>query len=156
MSNSPNILDMVVHLSLFVLGRSSSRFTRVDSLENTKTTKVLERDLKSLETSGSTNKGGINTTVVLFANLSHARELALAAHARVCRRLVGLFLGTSLYSITHDDRLLTRSIVTIALGCLGRMTTTTTSLSMLPCVCCLVSFVLPLSGGEKIEWPWKR
>jgi len=105
MSDSTNILDVVVYLSLFVLWGAPSRFTRIDTFEDTETAKVLESNLKSLEAGGSSDKGSINATMILFAHLSHARQLALAAHARVGRRLVRLLLWTSLHSITHDGRL---------------------------------------------------
>ena len=111
MSNGTNILNVVIHLTLFVLWRAPSRFTRIDSLENTEATKVLEGNLKLLKTGGSTDEGSIDTTVVLLANLSKARQLALAAHARVSRGFDGLFLRASLYSIPHGYKLYTTTKV---------------------------------------------
>jgi hypothetical protein len=47
MSNSSQIFDVVVNLSLLISWGSSTRIARIDTLEDTEATKVLERDLKT-------------------------------------------------------------------------------------------------------------
>ena len=100
-SNGTNILDVVVDLPLLVAGRSSAGLTRVDALEDAKTTKVLEADLQLSQTGRSTDEGGIDSGMILLLLLAHPRQLPLRAHARVAGRLDGLLLDASLDSIAH-------------------------------------------------------
>lgn len=101
MRNRLDILDMIKRLTLFVLGHSSQWLTGINSLENAETTKILQRHLQALEASRSSNKGSVQAGMIPLLLLSHARQLALAAHARMGRRLDGLFLDTAFDSVSH-------------------------------------------------------
>ena len=101
MGNGTDILDVVKCLSLLISRNTTSRFARVDALQNTEPAEVLDGDLQHLQTPGTSNEGSLQTSVVLLLSLSHPRKLALRSHLGMAGSLDGLFLLTSLYSISH-------------------------------------------------------
>ena len=101
MRNSTDIFDVVKGLSLLLAWNTAHRIARIDSLENTESTKVLERNLEHLETFGSSNEGSFQAGMVFLLLLAHTRKLALATSVRGEGRLDGLFLGLSFDTISH-------------------------------------------------------
>ena len=101
MRNSPNILDMVKSLTFLLSRNTSSRFTRVDALQDTQSSKVLDCHLQHLETLGSSDETRLQTDIFFLLLFSHARKLALRSHLGMAGRLYGLLLGTSLHAISH-------------------------------------------------------
>jgi hypothetical protein len=57
MGHRPNILDVVESLSLLISWNTSSRLTRIYSLENTKPPEILDGDLEHLEAFRPSNEG---------------------------------------------------------------------------------------------------
>ena len=102
MSNSSNVLDVIVDLTLFVAGSSTTRLTGIDTLENAQTPEILQANLQFAQTGRSTNEGGINTRMVLLLLLAHARQFALRPHPTVGCGLDALLLHAALDAIAHD------------------------------------------------------
>ena len=55
--NRSNIFDVVKGLALLLSWNSSSWFSGIDALQNTQTTKILDRNLKHLKSLGPPNEG---------------------------------------------------------------------------------------------------
>mmetsp|Transcript_29845 Transcript_29845/g.50916 ORF Transcript_29845/g.50916 Transcript_29845/m.50916 type:complete len:242 (-) Transcript_29845:106-831(-) len=102
MSQRLDILNMIKHLPLFVLG-SLLGLTGIHSLENAQAAKVTEGNLQFLEDLGTSNKGGVESGVVAFTDLSHAGEFLLLGAAGVDGGLDGLFLRAAFDAVTHFD-----------------------------------------------------
>jgi hypothetical protein len=100
-SDGANILDVIKVLALLLSRNTPPWFTRIDSLQNTNSPEVLDRDLEHFETLGSSNEGCFQPGITTLLFLSHTRKLALGAHLRVACRLDGLLLLASFYPITH-------------------------------------------------------
>ena len=101
MGNCANILNMVKSLLLFVSWNTSPWFTRVNSLQNTETPEILDRNLEHFKAFRSTDEGRFQPRIVFFLFLSHAREFSFGAHLRVACSLDGLLLLATLHSIPH-------------------------------------------------------
>jgi len=97
-----DILNMIKHLPLFVLG-SLLGLTGIHSLENAQAAKVTEGNLQFLEDLGTPDEGGVESGVVAFTDLSHAGEFLLLGAAGVDGGLDGLFLRAAFDAVTHLD-----------------------------------------------------
>lgn len=103
MSNGANVFDVIKGLSFLVAWNSTQRFSWINALENTKTTKVFESHLQEFQTLGSSNERSLQPSMFLLLLLAHARQLSLASRRRAQGRLDRLFLDFSLDTVPHGD-----------------------------------------------------
>jgi len=126
MSNSSNVLDVIVDLTLLVAGSPTTRLTGIDPLENAQTPEILQANLQFAQTGRSTNEGGINTGMVLLLLLAHAGQFALRPHPTVGCGLDALLLHAALDAIAHGCVLFSVCILRSSEGTM-QLTATCTS-----------------------------
>jgi len=99
--NGADIFNVIERLSLLFAGHPTQRLPRVDALEDTKATKILDGELQHFQASRTTNEACFQTRVLLFLFLAHARQLALGAGRRTQGGLDRRLLRAALDAISH-------------------------------------------------------
>ena len=105
MRNGSNIFDVIKRLPLLVAGHPTQRVTRVNTLEDTETSKIFDGELQHFDASRPTYEACFQTGMFFLLLLSHARQLALGTGRRTQGGLDGLLLRAALDAIPHDSML---------------------------------------------------